>query len=301
MEINFQEYMKQCQEWVNNALHALIPSPDTVPYRLHEAMNYAVFNGGKRLRSVLIYATNEELGGTPSNCHQICAAIEILNAASLIVDDLPALDDDDLRRGKLTCHKVFGEGTAIIAANALICLAFEVLSKLHQSTAISAAKEIEIINLVSETGGSLKMAAGEERDIELTDTGKSNSIKDLEQIYYLKTGCFLQICLQLGAISANCHDSQVIEYLKKFGACIGLLFQIHDDIIGIESDTLVLGKSQNQDLKKNKPNYPSITTMAFAKKRERELVKKAFAYLEKTKHEFPKLKAFTELMIRRTH
>lgn len=296
MEPNIQDYIKQCHDLVNATLKKVIPA-DTSSHHLYEAINYAVFNGGKRLRAALIYATNEGMGGVPSQCHYICAAIELLNAASLIIDDLPALDDDSLRRGKLTCHKVFGQGTAIIAANALICLAFEVLAELHESSHLAPLKEIEIITLVSKTV--VDMASGEELDIELNNT--TPSIQDLERIYHLKTGCFLQICLQLGALSAGCTDPNIINNLKKFGDCIGLLFQIHDDIIGIESDTKTLGKSQNQDLKKNKPSYPSIATMEVAKKREQELFKEAFIYLKKTNREFPKLEALAHLMIRRTH
>lgn len=296
MEIT--EYLKQCQKRVNLTLKKRLPSVNKEPQKLHEAMNYAVLNGGKRLRSALIYASGKALNAKFTILNEICAAVEMIHAFSLIHDDLPALDNDDLRRGKPTCHKVFGEATAILAGDALQTLAFEILTKLDKKV-IKAEVELQIIQLISQAIGSRGMAGGEELDLEME--GKKTSVRKLENMYQLKTGRLLSASVLLGALAASCQNKKILNNLGKFGECIGLAFQIHDDIVGIESSTKILGKTQNLDLEKSKPIYPVLVGMKEAKRKEQLLYQKALGYLDKTGINANHLKEIATFIIKRNY
>lgn len=293
-----QDYIKRCQRLANTSLKKRLPSANKEPRQLHKAMNYAVLNGGKRLRSAFIYATGEALGAKPAILHDICAAIEMIHAYSLIHDDLPALDNDDLRRGNPTCHKAFGEATAILTGDTLQSLAFEILSNL-QNKNVSAVIILKMIRLLSHAIGSMGMIGGEELDLEMVN--HTASLKKLETMYKLKTGCLLSASILLGALAANCQNKKIINNLTKFSECLGLAFQIHDDIIGIESDTKTLGKTQGADITMNKPVYPALVGMARAKKREQMLYRKALNYLDKTGINTEKLKALAAYVIERNY
>lgn len=299
--MNVQNYLKRCQKRVETSLKELLPSPNRQPRPLNQAMRYAVLSGGKRLRAALIFATGESMGAKSAILGNVGAAVEMVHAYSLIHDDLPALDNDDLRRGKPTCHKAFGEATAILAGDALQSLSFEILSHLP-SHDLSPKVELKMIETLTQAIGSAGMIGGEELDLEMVN--QKVSLKQLETMYRLKTGCLLEASLTLGALAANCQDKKILQNLSKFGKYIGLAFQIHDDIIGIESDTKTLGKTQGNDLALNKPVYPVVVGMARAKKKERMLYRKALSYLDKLNglgFNTDKLKAIAAYIIERSY
>jgi geranylgeranyl pyrophosphate synthase len=293
---DIKNYIKRCQRLVNATLKKKCPPVSKQPCQLHQAMRYAVLNGGKRLRAAFAYATGEAMGASQEVMNDVCAAIEMIHAFSLIHDDLPALDNDDLRRGKATCHKVYGEATAILAGDALQSLAFEILSALP-ADALSAETKLDMINFVAKAIGSQGMIGGEELDIRMVK--QSVSIKQLERMYLLKTGCLLKTSVVLGALAANCKDNELISHLSQFSDCIGLAFQIHDDIIGISSSTEVLGKKQGADIERDKPVYPLQAGMEGAKKRAQFLYQQSLKHLDKCNMETAKLKALSAYVIER--
>lgn len=297
--MNAEIYLKEYQTRINHFLSngtCLLPAENKQPAELHKAMRYAVLNGGKRIRAALVYATGEALGADFDVLDHIGSAIEMIHAFSLIHDDLPALDNDDLRRGKPSCHKAFSEATAILAGDALQTLAFETIASLDKNK-IAVEIEIEMIRLLARAIGSLGMAGGEELDIEMKD--KDVSLNELENTYKLKTGYLLTASILLGALAANCHDKNILNNLQKFGDYIGLAFQIHDDIIGIESDTQTLGKHQGSDQERNKPTYPTLIGMQKAKQKENEIFNKALKHLKKTGIPVNKLEAIAHYVVDR--
>lgn len=299
VQVNLERYQKDATA----ALKRKLPSPNKEPRQLNKAINYAVLSGGKRIRAALIYATGEALGAHPNALDDICAAVEMVHAFSLIHDDLPSLDNDDFRRGKPTCHKAFGEAIAILAGDSLQSLAFEVLANIPPHTFIEPQIKLQMIQLLARALGSLGLAGGEVLDLEMVNQHQTVSIKKLETMYKLKTGCLLNASILLGALAANCQDEQILHHLSKFGEYIGLAFQIHDDIIGIESDTQTLGKKQGADLELNKPVYPVLAGMNRAKKRTNNLYKRALGHLDKIKEKMntDQLRAIASYIIERNY
>lgn len=274
-----QTRLKKYQRAVDAAIKRTLPPVTLAPRPLHQAMHYSMMAGGKRIRAALLYATGEALGASKSVLDPLAAAIEMIHTYSLIHDDLPALDNDALRRGKATCHVKYGEAIAILAGDALQTLAFQVIATIG-SKKVTAAQKIQMIAVLTEACGSRGMIGGEALDILMV--AQRVSKEHIETMFHLKTGCLLTACLLLGAIASGRATTKVMNHLRRAGECIGLAFQIHDDIIGIESDTKTLGKQQGADLAMHKPAYPVIVGMAAAKEREQALVEKALRYLDKT-------------------
>lgn len=298
-ETNGQKYLERCQHKVIKSLKRKLPSIDQEPKVLHEAMTYAVLNGGKRLRAALVYATGEALGAPLSVLDSLAAAVEIVHAFSLVHDDLPAIDNDDLRRGQPTCHRIFGEATAILAGDALQILGLELIININHKQLNDDIK-LKMIALMSHSIGSYGLIGGEELDIKMLK--KANpTIEDLEFMYKLKTGCLIKASVLLGALAANCQNKKITNNLGKFAENIGLAFQIHDDIIGIESDTKILGKKQGADLALNKPIYPIIAGMNKAKEMQQLYYKKAINHLHTTGIENTKLLNIANYIISRNH
>lgn len=293
--MSIKAYLERCQRSSNAALKKLLPPQTKEPKKLHQAMRYSVLNGGKRIRAALVYATGEALGAHRSVLDQVAAAIEMIHAFSLIHDDLPAIDNDDLRRGKPTSHIAFGEATAILAGDALQCLPFEILASLP----LSADTKINMIHCLANMVGSKGLIGGEEWDVKMV--GKKVSVKKIEQMYYLKTACLLTASIQLGAMAAQCKDKNILNRLKKFGDCMGVAFQIHDDIIGACSSTALLGKKQGADLMMDKPVYHRVVGLDKAKKRETFLYHKAIGYLDQIKTNMDKLKEIADFIIQREY
>lgn len=251
------------QDRVEQALEQRLPAAQRHPAALHQAMRYAVLGGGKHLRPILVYASGACLGAELESLDVPACAVEMIHAYSLVHDDLPAMDNDDLRRGKPTCHKVFGEATAILAGNALLTLAFQILAQAPTLT-VSAATRLKMIGILAEACGSHGLAGGQEMD--LAAVGRTLSLAELEHMHHHKTGALIRASVLLGAWCAAELDSALLERLDRYAQAIGLAFQIRDDILDEEGDTATLGKTQGADRARNKPTYPAIVGMAEAKR-----------------------------------
>jgi farnesyl diphosphate synthase len=239
----------------DDVLSRTLPPDEQAPQELHRAMRYAVLGGGKRLRPVLVYATGTALGTTLGALDACAAAVEIIHAYSLVHDDLPAMDDDSLRRGRPTCHIAFGEATAILAGDALQALAFEVLAR-DTAQRDAPSIHVEMLATLAAACGSHGMAGGQALD--LAAVGKHLTPPQLERMHVQKTGALIRASVRLGALAAGCNDANLLDALERYGHCIGLAFQIRDDILDIEGDSAVIGKTAGKDAANAKPTYPGI-------------------------------------------
>jgi len=256
---SFSQFQKSKVQQIEAALDQLLPYKETQPSQLHEAMRYSTLNGGKRIRAMLVYATGHLLGLSNSVLDDIACSIELIHAYSLIHDDLPSMDDDDLRRGKPSCHKAFDEATAILAGDALLTLAFEMLS--HADC--TAEQKITCIQLLSQASGSLGMVGGQAIDLE--NEGKSVSITEIENMHLHKTGALISSCITLAAsLKFDSSNEQYLQ-LKNYSQCVGLAFQVQDDILDETSSTEALGKTQGKDQQANKSTYPSLLGLSASK------------------------------------
>ena len=236
-------------------LARVLPADAQPPVELHRAMRYAVLGGGKRLRPLLAYATSSAFGAVPEKIDAVAAAVEIIHAYSLVHDDLPAMDDDALRRGRPTCHIAFGEAMAILAGDALQALAFEVLAD-DPAIDVDAATRLEMLRTLALACGSQGMAGGQAFD--LAAVGQRLDAAELERMHVHKTGALIRASVRLAALAAGCKDSNTLAALETYGHCVGLAFQIRDDLLDIEAGTEQLGKTAGKDAAANKPTYPAI-------------------------------------------
>jgi len=274
--MSLKSLMTTYRQQVDAALESRLPADSIQPTRLHEAMRYAVLNGGKRVRPLLIYLTGQALDVKPASLDAPACAVEFIHAYSLVHDDLPAMDDDDLRRGKPTCHKAFDEATAILAGDALQMLAFYVLS--HDPNLQTTDKQrLEMIETLAQASGSRGMAGGQEIDIE--SVGKSLNIAELENMHIHKTGALIRASVKLGALASPFVEKNQLEQLDHYAKCIGLAFQIQDDILDVESTTETLGKRQGSDIAHEKVTYPALLGLRGAKDMARELIDDAITSL----------------------
>ena len=248
-------------------LRQSLPSADTTPRRLHEAMRYAVLNGGKRIRPLLVYATGECLGIAVEKLDPAAAAIELIHAFSLVHDDLPAMDNDDLRRGKPTVHVKFDEATAILAADALQPLAFSVLAR---STALSAGQIARISGIVADACGSRGMTGGQ--SIDLAAEGQLLAPDELELMHRLKTGALMEASVMSTCELADNLDDAKKDALRVFAQSVGLAFQIRDDILDVDSSTEVLGKQAGADERRAKATWPAVFGLEESRRRCDELL-----------------------------
>jgi farnesyl diphosphate synthase len=240
----------------DTVLSRVLPPESQAPEELHRAMRYAVLGGGKRLRPVLVYATGSALGGSLDRLDPSAVAVEIIHAYSLVHDDLPAMDDDALRRGQPTCHVAFGEAMAILAGDALQALAFEVLAT---DRAIEPRIHVEMLATLAAACGSHGMAGGQALD--LAAVGTRLTPHELERMHVHKTGALIRASVRLGALAAGCRDANVLDALERYGHAVGLAFQIRDDILDVEGDSTVIGKTAGKDAANAKPTYPAILGM----------------------------------------
>jgi len=260
------------QARTEKALDQWLPEARITPTRLHEAMRYSTLDGGKRVRPALVYLTGQAMGVAPSMLDGPASAVELIHAYSLIHDDLPAMDDDELRRGKPTCHIQFDEATAILAGDALQSLAFYILA--HDPAMVDNDNlRLQMIETLAQASGSRGMAGGQA--IDLAAVGKQVNVAELENMHIHKTGALIRASVRLGALSALDINSQVLENLDHYAKCVGLAFQIRDDILDVESDTETLGKTQGADMARNKPTYPALLGMAEAKRLAEDLHQEA--------------------------
>jgi geranylgeranyl pyrophosphate synthase len=273
--MDFTTLTKEWLERIETKLDSVLPPADTPPARLHAAMRYSVLGGGKRIRPVLVYATGAALGVNIRTLDGPAAAIELMHAFSLIHDDLPAMDDDDLRRGKATTHLEFDEATAILAADALQPLAFRILAT---DSAMDCQPEarLQMIKLLAEACGSTGMTGGQ--SIDLGAEGRKLDQPELENMYRLKTGRLLQASILAPAYCAHAN-SDVIKALDCFADNLGLAFQIRDDVLDIESETQTIGKQQGADLERGKATWPALFGMEAAKQKTNELLDDALTHI----------------------
>ncbi len=265
----FAQYREQCATRIEHFLNPILPDTEL---KLHEAMRYSVLNGGKRLRPLLVYATGEVLGANPSHLDAAAAAVELMHCYSLVHDDLPAMDNDDLRRGKPTCHKAFDEALAILSGDALQALAFQILSDNHYNT-VSSSQQLKMLRILAEASGALGMVGGQALDMQTL--GLCPSLEDLCAMHQQKTGALITASVLLGAVAAGCQDPKQLLALEQYSECIGLAFQVQDDILDRISDTQTLGKTQGKDLSQDKTTFPALLGLAAAKQYARTLHDKA--------------------------
>ena len=262
---------------IETVLDACLALPDSGTARLRDAMRYSTLGGGKRLRPSLAYLTGESLGGALEELDSAAAAVELIHVYSLVHDDLPAMDDDDLRRGRPTCHRAYDEATAILVGDALQALAFAVLANDtagHQDPAVRLA----MIRVLAQATGTSGMAGGQA--VDLAAVGQNLTVADIENMHRRKTGALIQGSVLLGALAAGVTAGPRLDGLTRFGAEIGLAFQIQDDILDVEGDPSLLGKSTGADAAHNKPTYPSTAGLGAARERARRLRDDAITALQ---------------------
>jgi farnesyl diphosphate synthase len=275
-----------------------LPAEAEAPQRLHRAMRYAVLGGGKRVRPLLVYLTGEAVGVPAERLDAPACAVELIHAYSLVHDDLPAMDDDDLRRGRPTCHRAFDEATAILAGDALQVMAFEILAT-DEAMVPEMHQRLAILRILAQASGPAGMAGGQA--IDLAATGQPLSLRELEIMHKLKTGALIRASVMMAAYSADDPDPEVLAALDTFGENIGLAFQIQDDILDVEGDTETLGKRSQADAALAKPTFPSVAGMAPSKARLAELHDRAVRSLGVLGEAAAPLIRFSSLLTRRTY
>lgn len=261
------ETLRRFASRVERALDERLAPATLPPRRLHEAMRYATLGDGKRVRAALVYASGTALGVPDRILDAPACAVELIHAYSLVHDDLPCMDNDDLRRGQPTCHKAYDEATALLVGDALQTLAFEVLAS-DPDLDIAAARRLKMVETLARAAGSRGMAGGQAVDLE--SVGRTLSLNQLEDMHRRKTGALIRAAVLLGAHAAQEADEALVGALDEYGRCVGLAFQIADDILDVEGDTGTLGKAAGADQARGKPTYPAVLGLAGAKAQARE-------------------------------
>lgn len=273
---DFHEWAQARQSRMETALGRLLPAADIAPRTLHSAMRYSVLGGGKRIRPLLAFAAGEVADADPGRVEIAAAAVELIHAYSLVHDDLPSMDDDDLRRGKPTCHVEYDEATALLAGDSLQTLAFQLLAE-HR-LADDAALQLDMVRILALASGSRGMAGGQAIDLE--SVGTQLSLPELEFMHIHKTGALIRASVQLGALCGRPLAAAETDALQHYAKCIGLAFQVVDDILDAESTTATLGKTAGKDAEQNKPTYVTILGAAAARAKASELRRDAVEALE---------------------
>jgi geranylgeranyl diphosphate synthase type II len=270
----------QLEAWrvrMETALAARLPPADAIPTRLHEAMRYSVLGGGKRIRPALLFATAQTLGLSEDQVEAAACAIELIHVYSLVHDDLPAMDDDDLRRGRPTCHKAFDEATAILVGDALQPLAFQLLAR-DPALPSSPAIRLRLVDILSEVSGTFGMAGGQA--IDLSVQGQKVDIEQIEDMHARKTGAVIRASVLMAAECAPHLDPKAYAALDQFATAIGLAFQIQDDLLDVLGDVSTLGKATGADQERDKPTHPAIIGIEASQARVNLLHGQALASLE---------------------
>jgi geranylgeranyl diphosphate synthase, type II len=264
---DLKAYLESRRALVEAALDRVLPPETAAPPRIHEAMRYSVLAPGKRLRPILVIAGAEAVGGRAEDVLDTACALELIHAYSLIHDDLPAMDDDDYRRGRLTNHKVFGEAMAILAGDALLTLAFRLIA--HNAARVAPAVVGLVVAEVADAAGTDGMVGGQVVDIE--SEGKVISGEMLDYIHLHKTAALIRVALRVGAVLAGGRE-EVVDAISRAGGALGLAFQIVDDILDVEGNLAELGKTAGSDERKQKATYPSLHGLPASKARARDLI-----------------------------
>jgi geranylgeranyl diphosphate synthase type II len=267
--MNLKTYLKSRQEKIERALDQYLPKESTKPATIHKAMRYSLFAGGKRLRPILCLAAAETCGGKIDNALPLACALECIHTYSLVHDDLPSMDNDDFRRGRLTCHKVFGDGIAVLAGDALLTIAFEIVSRAKPTSRYNMST---LLREVAVAAGSQKLIAGQVADLEAE--GKETTRAGLRYIHENKTAAILTTSVRLGATSANANPKQLAA-ITKFGRALGLAFQVIDDVLDVTQTSEKLGKSAGKDVAAKKATYPAVIGLDKSHAEAKRLTKQA--------------------------
>jgi farnesyl diphosphate synthase len=302
MRVDFQSWASAHQSRFEKVLHAVLPQPEVVPQRLHQAMRYVVLDGGKRVRPLLAFAAGEFVGADISRVNIVAAAVELIHSYSLTHDDMPCMDDDVLRRGKPTCHVQYDEATALLVGDSLQSLAFQLLAEHHLNGHArfphpnplpqageganeslrelyaneDAARQLEMIKLLAVASGSRGMAGGQA--IDLASVGKTLTLPELEFMHIHKTGALIRAAVLLGAQCGSVSTAQLPK-LDHFGKCVGLAFQVVDDVLDSQADTAMLGKTAGKDADNDKPTYVTLLGVQAARDMAQRLHQEALETL----------------------
>ena len=288
-------YIAEKIKRINAALESILKTSER-PDRLLEAMTYSLMAGGKRFRSVLCVAAAEAVGGDLEDVLPAACALEMVHTYSLIHDDLPAMDDDAMRRGQPTCHKAFDEATAILAGDALLTLAFQTLSSVEAGNDQQAAKWLRVIQLISHAAGYCGMIQGQMLDMD--SEGSQLTLDELKSMHRLKTGALIEVSLRCGAERVGVNSSQ-IQMLESYAQHIGLAFQVTDDILNVEGDPAIMGKAVGTDKLRHKSTYPCLLGLEESKKFARKLIENALQALESFDQKAEPLRAIATYIVER--
>jgi farnesyl diphosphate synthase len=273
--VNFQAWSSNHQNRFEDVLRSLLPPAEVMPQRLHQAMRYSVLEGGKRVRPLLAFAAGELAGADTARVNIAAAAVELIHAYSLVHDDMPCMDDDVLRRGKPTCHVEYDEATALLVGDSLQSLAFQLLAE--HTLNDDPARQLQMVKLLAAASGSRGMAGGQA--IDLASVGKQLTLPELEQMHIYKTGALIRAAILLGAHCGTALDEEQTSRLDRYGKCVGLAFQVVDDVLDSEADTATLGKTAGKDADNAKPTYVTLLGAQAAKRMVADLHREALGAL----------------------
>jgi geranylgeranyl diphosphate synthase type II len=293
--VELSRYLVARQKEIDRALDRFLPKASTKPATIHKAMRYSLFAGGKRLRPILCLAAAEACGGLTSKALSLACAVECIHTYSLIHDDLPSMDNDDFRRGRATCHKVFGDGIAVLAGDALLTIAFEIAGEAEGSPNYSLR---EILREIAIAAGSRKLIAGQVADLEAE--GQPISRAQLRYIHENKTAALLTTSLRLGAMSANATPTQ-LSAISDFGRALGLAFQVIDDILDVTQTSEKLGKSAGKDAAAHKATYPAVIGLEKSRVEAARLTRQAHEALRSLGKSGATLAALADYLLRREY
>lgn len=293
--MQFEQWTIAMQSRTEDVLANVMPASTETPERLHEAMRYAVLGGGKRVRALLAYAAGDFCGADMQDIDISAAAVELIHAFSLVHDDMPCMDDDDLRRGKPSTHKQFGDATALLAGDALQSLAFELIAS--ERLAISDQQKVRILHCLAFATGSRGMAGGQSIDLE--STGIKLTQTELAHMHALKTGALIQAAALMGAHTAKSVDASKLNAVTSFATSIGLAFQVMDDILDAEADTATLGKTAGKDAEQDKSTYVTLLGLDTAKSLAQSLYQQALTALAPYQQEADRLRGLANFITQR--
>jgi len=296
--VDIKAYLKRKREVVDRALESLVPASSTFPPTIFDAMRYSLFAGGKRVRPLLALAAAESLGASATGLVPIAASLELIHTYSLIHDDLPAMDNDDLRRGRPTCHKVYGDAIAILAGDGLLNLAFEVLSDAKRTKTVPAPRLLMIIAEIARAAGVFGMVGGQVVDME--SEGKDVDFPTLEYIHTHKTGALLRASVRVGAIYGRASEKR-LRALTRYGEYVGLAFQIADDILDLTGTEDEIGKDVGSDLKKGKKTFPAFYGLEESRRRAREVSDRAVQSLKEFDRKADPLRELARYIVTRVN
>ncbi|MEM5311165.1 farnesyl diphosphate synthase [Paraburkholderia sp. JHI869] len=291
--MTFDQWTRQVLDRVESALDHYLPAADVLPAPLHDAMRYAVMGGGKRVRPLLCHAAGELTGATPEALDAAACALEMIHVYSLVHDDMPCMDDDDMRRGKPTVHVKYDEPTALLVGDALQSQAFVTLT----SDVLSAQRQASLVRELALASGSIGMAGGQA--IDLASVGHSLTREQLETMHRLKTGALLRAAVRMGALAGETPSAESLAALDKYAAAVGLAFQVVDDILDVTADSATLGKTAGKDAKDGKPTYVSIIGLDASRALAQQLRADAHAALEPFGARAQRLAELADLVVNR--